>query len=86
MAEQVRVSFQHLRHQVASADLTKYGSPHFSPETAGRTLTKAVFFGADLADRHDDVEFDPAHILCANEAVPESAIADPLADLEVWDQ
>lgn len=86
MAEQVKVSFQHWRHQVASTDLTKYGSPHFSQETAGRALTKAVFFGADLADRHDDVEFDPAHILCANEAFPESAIADPLADLEVWDQ
>lgn len=33
-----------------------------------------------------DMNFDMDHLICANEAYPEAAVSDPLADLEVWDQ
>jgi hypothetical protein len=81
----MEVHFQHWGYEIPSELLTRYGSPHFSIQEAGRALLPKFLRGAHLAG-HCLVNFNERHILCANEAFPEAALADPLADLRVWDE
>ena len=78
--------FAHYQHVFDEADLIKYGSPHFSSKEAGEQF-RAIILGA----RHKALvslrlSFENDQVLCANEVFPECAVADPLADLEVWDE
>lgn len=81
----MEVHFQHWDYEIPSELLTRYGSPHFSVQEAGRALLPKFLRGAHLTN-HCRVNFNERHILCANEAFPEAAVADPLADLRVWDE
>ena len=81
----MEVHFQHWEYEIPSELLTRYGSPHFSIKEAGRALLPKFLRGASLAN-HCRVNFNERHIICANEAFPEAAVADPLADLRVWDE
>ena len=81
----VDVHFQHWFHTLSDETLVRYGSPHFDSKTAGRALSEIAKSRATLQSEHR-TSFDLAHILCANEAFPEAAVTDPLADLEVWDE
>jgi hypothetical protein len=81
----MEVHFQHWDYEIPSELLIRYGSPHFSIHEAGRALLPRLISRAHLEARMT-VSFNELHILCANEAFPEAAIADPLADLQVWDE
>jgi len=80
----VEVAFEHWRYVFKEEELVRYGSPYFDVQTAGKALIGSVGSGAVQVSAHRTT-FDPKQILCANEAFPEAALADPLADLEVWD-
>lgn len=80
----IEVDFQHWQYNISEVDLIKNGSPH-NKSTASQALFKALDNEARLIDRVP-LKFTPLQILCGNEAFPESAIADPLADLEVWNE
>jgi hypothetical protein len=81
----ISVSFQHWCHVFSDKALIRYGSPHFDRHSAGQALRQEV---ASIASRVEDVSlrFPAEAILCANESFPEAAVADPLADLEIWDE
>lgn len=81
----IKVAFQHWSYVFADEELIRYGSPHFDRKSAGQALSDAVRGGATLEESHS-LDFSEKQILSANEAFPESAVADPLADLEVWDE
>ena len=81
----VDVAFQHWRYLFQEEELIRYGSPHFDHKTAGQALSAAVRSGADLRSSCD-LTFDPKLVLAANEVFPEAAVADPIADLEIWDE
>lgn len=80
----VDVAFEHWRYVFPDEELVRYGSPYFDTQTAGKALLASLSNGAARVTSHA-ANFDPKQILCANEAFPEAALADPLADLEVWD-
>jgi hypothetical protein len=81
----IHVSFQHWCHVFSDKALIRYGSPHFDRYSAGQALRQEVVGSASLVD-NVALQFPEETILCANEAFPEAAIADPLADLEIWDE
>jgi hypothetical protein len=80
----IRVHFRHLRYEFPDEQLIRYGSPYFDVKSAGADLVGFLRTGAVEISNHVSI-FDARHILAANESFPESALADPLADLEVWD-
>ena len=81
----IEVAFQHWKYVFADEELIRYGSPHFDQKTAGQALSASVRNSA-INRASCDLQFDDKLILSANEAFPEAAVADPLADLEVWDE
>ena len=81
----IDVSFEHWSYVFPEEELVRYGSPHFDRKTAGQILSRSLSIHAKRISSHNTV-FDPKQILCGNEAFPEAAVADPLADLEVWDE
>ena len=81
----IDVAFQHWRYVFKEEELIRYGSPHFDRKSAGQALSAAVSSGA-TREASCNLIFDPKLILAANEVFPEAAVADPLADLEVWDE
>jgi hypothetical protein len=81
----MEVHFQHWDYEIADELLIRYGSPFFSRPDAGAALQERLFSGAVMVSNHTLV-FQESQILCANEAFPEAAVADPLADLQVWDE
>lgn len=78
------VHFEHWQHTFSRELLDKYSSRYYSGAERGHAGMKAI-----LGHATRQVQFSTAlsndQILCANEAFPESAIADPIADLDVWD-
>ena len=78
--------FAHYQHVFDEADLIKYGSPHFSSKEAGEQLRARILGARHKALTSIRLSFESNQILCANEVFPECAVADPLADLEVWDE
>ena len=80
-----RTHFSHWEYDFSDEELTRYGSPYYDPKVAGGELSKSFF--EHKAERISTAEllFEYAHLLCANEAFPEAALADPLSDLAVWD-
>lgn len=85
MPSAIKVFFQHWKYEITSNFLTRYGSPFFSRADAGQAVRGDMLRSAQKLTE-TDFTFDPHHIICANEAFPEAAIADPLADLQVWDE
>jgi hypothetical protein len=81
----IDVSFEHWRFTFPDALLARYGSPHYSRKEAGNEYAHAISSSAVRA-ASIEVQFHEAQILCGNEAFPEAAVADPVADLEVWDE
>jgi len=81
----IDVSFEHWRFTFPDTLLARCGSPHYSQKEAGKEYAKAIYSGAVRA-ASIAVQFHEAQILCGNEAFPEAAVADPVADLEVWDE
>ena len=79
----MEVRFQHWEYETADELLIRYGSPFFSRTDAGNALQERLLAGAVMVSSQT-FSFPEQQILCANEAFPEAAVADPLADLQVW--
>ena len=80
------VKFQHHKIKLQDAELRLFGSPHFSNKEAGEAIQGIVNSRSEYPIFEDCFEFDRKQILSANEVFSESAMADPLADLEIWDE
>ncbi len=81
----MEVRFQHWEYEIADELLARYGSPFFSRPDAGAALQRRLLSGAAMVSSQI-IDFQEQQIICANEAFPEAAVADPLADLQVWDE
>lgn len=82
----MHVKFEHYRVELSDEELRRYGSPHFSDKEAGEVLQKVVIGRAGAPKFSETLEFARSHILAANEVFSECAVADPLADLDIWDE
>lgn len=81
----IQVHFQHWQYEISSEYLTRYGSPYYSKNEAGAAIWGQMANSATCTqDAHIDLQ--ESQVTCGNEAFPESALADPLADLRVWDE
>lgn len=82
----VTVEFRHYRVEFSDEVLGRLGSCYFSRREAGKELRTwlLVHVGGPLF--RSTMLFDRAHLTCANEVFPEAALAEPVADLEVWDE
>ena len=85
----IEVSFEHWKYEFSEEDL-QYGSSHFGEGEARKNLRdaldKARSTGKAKRITKDSIDFTESHIICANESFPEAAIADPIADLQVWNE
>jgi hypothetical protein len=81
----INVDFEHWQYTFPDDLLVKYGSPFFSQNDAGWAYTHHIH---DHATRRTPqfLTFTEHQIVAGNEAFPENAVADPIADLEVWDE
>lgn len=82
----MQVVFSHFRHVFDEPALMRWTSPHFSDKEAGDELRQIVLGSAVAPSPTSRLVFDRSHMLCANEVFPEAAVADPVADLEIWDE
>ena len=82
----IQVDFNWYEHTFDDSTLMKYGSPHFSSKDAGDILSEIVNTGKSTVVEGKFLDFQRAQIICANEVFPEAAVADPIADLEVWNE
>lgn len=81
----IKVHFQHWQYEITSEYLTRYGSPYYSKNEAGAAIWNQMVSLAKCAQQ-ENLEIPEAQVTCGNEAFPESALADPLADLRIWDE
>jgi hypothetical protein len=80
----IEVDFEHWRYTFSEEDL-QCGSPN-KKKIAKTKLCSALKSAKQVFKTDKPILFKEAQIICANEAFPEAAIADPLADIEVWNQ
>lgn len=79
----IEVDFRSFEHTISEDLMIRYGSPYFDRKTAGQVLAQDLLEKA-VRTHSESFQFDRAQIICANEAFPETAVADALADLEIW--
>jgi hypothetical protein len=82
----VRIHFTHLRSELTDAELSRCGSPHVSKKEVGQRLLPQIVDRTRRPTCEFECSFQRSQIICANEVFPESVSADPLADLEIWDE
>lgn len=78
----IEVEFKHWKYEFSDDDL-QYGSPN--KKGIAKTMLRAALQHATLV-QEETVNVTVEQILCANEAFPEAAVADPLADLKIWNE
>jgi len=78
----IEVEFKHWKYEFSDDDL-QHGSPN--KKGIAKTMLRAALQQATLV-QEETVNFTVEQILCANEAFPEAAVADPLADLKIWNE
>jgi hypothetical protein len=81
----IEISFEHWRYTFTEEMLIKYGSRYFHRKEAG------AHYVLDIHQRSEQVSslslgFSERQVRSGNEAFAEAAIADPIADLEVWEE
>lgn len=81
----IHIDFQHWRYTFPEHVLIRYGGPYFSATEAGKHLMREVIPNLVLKSSFATA-MDRRQVFCANEAYPEAALADPLADLDVWNE
>jgi len=81
----IGVSFEHWRYTFRDDMLSRYGSRYFNRREAGKEFALDIHKRATREVNHA-LDFTEEQILCGNEAFPEVAVADPISDLEIWDE
>jgi hypothetical protein len=84
-ATMIGVSFEHWQYTFQEAMLSRYESRYFSRKEAGEHYL-ADIYGRATRLTTLNLNLSESQVLCGNEAFPEAAVADPIADLEVWDE
>jgi hypothetical protein len=84
-SDDIRVSFEHWSCTFHEEKLRKYGSRYFSRKEAGVEYAREIYKRSNRISSHD-LKFTARQIRAGNEAFPEAAVADPIADLQVWDE
>jgi hypothetical protein len=79
------VDFEHCKCELTAQELRRYGSPHFDRRTVGQELARVIEKRATIM-AHGVHLVDRDQIIVSNQAYPESAVVDPLADLELWEE
>lgn len=82
----INVHFTHLTCEFDDAELCRFGSPHVNKKELGQQLLPKIQQRTASTKRELTLEFTRSQIICANEVFPEAVSADPLADLEIWDE
>jgi hypothetical protein len=82
----VATNFTHLRSEFTDRELCRYGSPHVSKKEVGEELFPELRSRGSRPVCELDCGFQRKQIICANDVFPEAVSADPLADLEIWDE
>ncbi|MBD1838863.1 hypothetical protein [Coleofasciculus sp. FACHB-501] len=77
--------FEHWSYKFTEDDL-RYCSPNKSIKETKSKLCSAVTGATKVFGTEFPIEIDEDFLLCANEAFPEAALADPLADIKIWDE
>src|SRR5262245_19836775 len=85
MSGTIDVTFEHWKYIFPDGMLSRYGSRYFSRKEAGKEYSKDIYNRAARMAVHQ-LDFEESQILCGNEAFPEAAVADPISDLQVWDE
>ncbi|MCB0703263.1 MAG: hypothetical protein KDC55_11205 [Ignavibacteriae bacterium] len=81
----VNVKYKKWSFVMNDEELTMYGSPYFSESQVGKYFYDR--FRSELYTPIQDTVKIPYEVfICANEAFPESALNDPIADLKLYDQ
>ena len=78
----IKVSFEHYKFLITE-ELKSYNSGYFDNAERKAVLLEEFNRRSQLVSR-GEAEFHRNQILCANVVFPEAAVANPLADLEVW--
>lgn len=86
ITRQIHVNFEHWRCALRDEWLVRYGSPHFEPSRARQELCARLQDDLHRVSGPVHLAFDRLQLLAANEAFPEAAVADPIADLEIWEE
>jgi hypothetical protein len=81
-----QVEFRHYRVEFSDDVLSRFGSRYFTRNEAGKQLRTWLLEHVKGPQYATSLEFSAAQLTCANEVFPEAALADPIADLEVWDE
>jgi hypothetical protein len=81
----IDVSFEHWRYTFTTEILRRYGSRYYSRKEAGQVLA-GIALHQSRCMTSTELPVPAEQVICSNEAFPEAAIADPLADLEIWDE
>jgi hypothetical protein len=82
----IHTQFSHYDYEFEEVDFSRFGSPHFSNKQAGEELSRRFLsrVGEPVVSRA--MQFRTEQFEAANEVFPESAAADPIADLEIFDE
>ncbi|WP_449419550.1 hypothetical protein [Phormidium nigroviride] len=78
----IKVEFKHWRYEFTEDDL-QYASRN--KKRVANTKLRTALQKATLVQK-EELYFTDEQILCANEAFPEAAVADPLADIRIWNE
>jgi hypothetical protein len=81
----IEVSFEHWSFCISEETLTRCGSRYYGPSEVRSDLLNSLTKDAKQ-ECSENLIFSRSQLICANEAFPESAVADPIADLEIYDE
>lgn len=80
------IDFRHYRVTFTDDVLRRLGSRYFARKEAGKQLREWLLGQAPRPAYQSTLNFSQSQLVCANEVFAEAALADPIADLEVWDE
>lgn len=82
----VNIAFHHYSIELPDEILSRFGSRYYPRTDAGKEVRKWLINSIGDPEIELHLPFDETQVKLGNEAFPEAALADPLADLEVWDE
>jgi len=80
------VDFQHYKLLFSDEVLSRFGSRYFGKAEVRKKLYFWALKNAIGPLFRHNLVFSAPQLRCANDVFPEAALADPVADLEVWDE
>ena len=87
--DDIHVKFLHYQVELDNDVMRKLGSRHYSKKEAGQKLRHWLLTNSmkrlKVIDKSSQ-DFESGQLIGANEVFSEAALADPVADLKIWDQ